>query len=75
MIFSSGEQIYLFTFIFVTDDWCCLNYFALNKHKNIIKIKESWYIALFVVSGSIKKLFPIDCINIEFSESLVHCLF
>ena len=51
----------------------CLSYFALNKH--IIKINESQYIALFVVSGSIKKLFSVDCVNIEFSESPVHCLF
>ena len=27
-------------------------------------LKLHWYIALFVVSGSIKKLFSIDCDNI-----------
>ena len=29
-----------------------------------LKLNESRYIALFVVSGSIKKLFSIDCVNI-----------
>ena len=30
----------------------------------IIKVNESRYISLFVFSGSIKKLFSIDCVNI-----------
>ena len=37
------------------------------------KINESRYIALFVVSGSIKKLFSINYINIYFSQSIVFC--
>ena len=37
-----------------------------------IKINESQYIALFVVSGSIKKLFPINCVNIYFSQSIAN---
>ena len=34
------------------------------------KINEPWYIALFVVSGSIKMLFSIDCVNVYFSQSI-----
>ena len=30
----------------------------------LIKVNESWYIALFAASGSIKKLFSIDYANI-----------
>ena len=47
-----------------------------------IKINESQYIALFLVSGSIKKLFSIDwvmevydSVNIDFSQSIVNYLF
>ena len=29
-----------------------------------VTVNESWYIVLFVISGSIKKLFSIDFINI-----------
>ena len=36
-----------------------------------LKINEPRYIALFVVSGSIKKLFSIDCVNIYFSQSIL----
>ena len=36
-----------------------------------LKINESRYIALFMVSGSTKKLFSIDCVNIYFSQSIV----
>ena len=31
---------------------------------------ESRYIAFFVVSGSVKKLFSIDCVNVYFSQSI-----
>ena len=41
----------------------------------LLKITESQYIALFVVSGSIKKLFSIDWIKIYFSQSIVTYLF
>ena len=37
-----------------------------------LKINESQYIALFVVSRSIKKLFSIACVNIYFSQSIVN---
>ena len=37
----------------------------------LIKVNKSGYIALFVVSGSIKKLFSIDCVNIYFSQAIV----
>ena len=37
-----------------------------------IKVNESQYIALCVVSGSIKKLLSIDCVNIYFSQSIVN---
>ena len=40
-----------------------------------IKINESHYIALFVVSGSIKKPFSIGCVNIYFFQSIVNYLF
>ena len=33
-------------------------------HVSIVKINESQYIVLFLVSGSIKELFPIDYVNI-----------
>ena len=35
-----------------------------------IKISVSWYIALFVVSRSIKKLFSFNFVNIYFSQSI-----
>ena len=41
----------------------------------VLKINESQYIALFVVSGSIRKLFSIDFVNIYFSQSIVNYLF
>ena len=41
----------------------------------LVKVNESRYIALFVVSGSIKKLFSVDCVNIYFSQSIVNYLF
>ena len=37
--------------------------FPIPEFHNFI-VNESRYIALFVVSGSIKKLFSIDCVNI-----------
>ena len=40
-----------------------------------LKINESQYIRLFIVSGSMKKLFSIDCVNIYFSQSIVSYLF
>ena len=41
----------------------------------MLKNNESQYIALFVVSGSIQKLFSIDCVNVYFSQSIVNYLF
>ena len=38
----------------------------------VLKVNKSQYIALFVVSGSIKKL---DCLNIYFSRLTLHYLF
>ena len=35
-----------------------------TEEQYILKGNESRYIALFVVSGSIKKVFSIDCVNI-----------
>ena len=35
------------------------------------KFNKSKYTVLFVVSGSIKKLFSIDCVDIYFSQSIV----
>ena len=35
------------------------------------KINESRYIALFAVTGCLKKLFSIDWVNIYFSQSVV----
>ena len=46
------------------------NYF-LKVSIYLLKVNESRYIALFVVSGSMKKLFSIDCVNIYFSKSVV----
>ena len=42
---------------------------------NNFKINKSQYIALIVVSGSIKKLFSIDRVNIYFSRSMVNYFF
>ena len=39
------------------------------------KFKESRYITLFVVSGSIKKFSSIDCVNTYFSQSIANYLF
>ena len=39
--------------------------------KVFLKVNESQYVALSVVSGSIKKLFSIDCVNIYFSQSII----
>ena len=47
-----------------------LNYLNLTERietadiRISLKINESRYIALFVISGSVKKLFPIDYVNI-----------
>ena len=41
----------------------------------LLKINEPQYIALLVVSGFIKKLFSIDCVNIYFSQSIVNYIF
>ena len=47
---------------------CFLDVFAHGTLVNCeffwIKINNSWYITLFVVSGSIRKLFSIDFVNI-----------
>ena len=32
--------------------------------KTLLKVNESQHFALFVVSGSIKKIFSIDCVKI-----------
>ena len=40
-----------------------------------VKIKDSQYIALFMVSRFIKKLSSIDWVNIYFSQSIVNYLF
>ena len=50
---------------------CAENQFILVYEgvKSLIKINESRYIGLFMVSGSIKKLFSI--INIYFYQSIV----
>ena len=37
---------------------------SMPRMSQLHKINESRYIALFVVSGSIKKLFSIDYVNI-----------
>ena len=42
----------------------------MKELSELIKINESRYIALFLVSGSIKKLLSIDCVNIFFSQSI-----
>ena len=52
----------------------CLCSFIDDFHV-CLKINESQYIALFVVCGTIKKLFSIDCVNIYFSQSIVNYLF
>ena len=41
----------------------------------LVKINESQYMALSMVSGSIKELFSIDCVNIYFSQSIFNYLF
>ena len=38
---------------------------------SVIKVNKSLYIALFMVNGSIKKLFSIDCVNIYFPQWIV----
>ena len=38
----------------------------------LLKVNESRYSALFVVSGSIKKIFSIDCVNTDFSQSMIN---
>ena len=52
--------------------WCVnsLNFSFIN-FAFVLKVNKSWYIALFVVSGSIKKLFSSDCVVIFFSQSIV----
>ena len=37
---------------------------TLFSKNRLIKVNESWYIALLVLSGSIKKLFSVDCVTI-----------
>ena len=44
--------------------------FVIKELSELIKINESRYIALFLASGSIKKLLSIDCVNIYFSQSI-----
>ena len=41
----------------------------------IFKVNESQYITLFLVNGSITKLFSTDCVNIYFFQSIVNYLF
>ena len=40
-----------------------------------LKVNEPRYIVSFEVSGSIKMLFSIDCVNIYFSQSIVNYFF
>ena len=40
-----------------------------------LKVNKSRYIALFLVSGSMKKFLSIDCVYIYFSQSIVNYLF
>ena len=63
---------------------CKIKYGTLcNDYKNgglknldiNLKINESRYIELFEVSGSIKKFSSINCVNINFSQSIAHYLF
>ena len=42
---------------------------------SIAKANESRYIALFVVSESMKNLFSNDCVNIYFSQSIALPIF
>ena len=51
----------------------CMNLILL-QNLLILKINESLYIELFVVRGSIKKLFSIDCVNGYLSQSIVNYL-
>ena len=37
----------------------------------LLKVNESRYIALFMFSGSVKKLFSTDCINVFFFINIV----
>ena len=65
--------------------WLCIVFYKQLIHSTffifivkrviITKINELWYIALFSVSESIKKLFSIDCINIYFCKSIVNYIF
>ena len=48
---------------------------AFTNQYTLVKINESHYIALFVVSGSIKKFFSMNCVNINFSQSVLKYLF
>ena len=41
----------------------------------LLKINELQYVVLFVVSGSIEKLFSIDFVNIYFSQTIVNYIF
>ena len=43
--------------------------------KTLLKVNESQDIALFVVSGSIKKIFSIDRVKIYVPQSIVNYLF
>ena len=54
----------------------CKLYYVGNCETNcLLKVSESQDIALFVVSGSIKKIFSIDCVKIYFPQSIVNYLF
>ena len=53
--------IYIYIYIYI---YVCI---YINS-----KVNESRYITLFVVSGSFKKRFLIDCVNIYFSQSIVY---
>ena len=41
---------------------------AFYKNVQRVKVNESKHIALFVLSGSLKNLFSIDCASIYFSQ-------
>ena len=65
--------ITLIVFFFLESKMCNFYHVLLarcNISKGFPKLNESRYIALFVVSGSIKMLFSVDCVNIYLSQQL-----
>ena len=58
-----------------SDDFRYTFFVYHNRISKALKINESQYITLFVVSGFIKQLFSIDFVNNYFSQSIVNYLF